>query len=203
MGLASIGVHAESWFQFEAGIGANTYQTMGDGTWYQEGAPYSKLRLTFPAVEVGARFNVVQRESWGVALHMDYVFLGRVASDCWCTPVDALYNTQTKQIAPSAIPLARYTGSGNAQGIALTVEPYLKRGAWRFGVEGGLFPYRPQWDETVSNWATTPGATPITIHAHTSNALRLGAVVGISVERGSFGMSLRHYFLQPFGAIGG
>lgn len=202
LALVSSIAHAGSWFQFEAGLGVDWFQTMGDGTWYQEGARYSHLKLVFPAAQAGLRYDLYEAADWGVALHADYVYLGNVQSNCWCTTNDADYNPNTKQTTSGAL-TAHFVGHGNAQGIALTVEPYLKRGAWRFGLEGGLFPYRPQWDETVSHWANSPTMQPITLYAHTTNKLQLGFVVGANIERGNFGLSLRHYFLQPFGTLGG
>ena len=200
---AAAQAHAEeSFFQVEAGLGVDRYQTMGDGTWNQEGAIYNHVKLVFPAAQVGVRFHVYETADWGIAAHSDLVYLGNAQSDCWCTTNDSDYSPNTKQTAPGAL-TAHFVGHGNATGLALTIEPYLKRGAWRYGVEGGVFPFRPQWDEEVSHWANSPGMTPVTLYAHTTNRLRLGFLVGASVERGNFGLSLRHYFLQPFGTMPG
>lgn len=201
LALASISAHAQSWLQFEGAVGVNAYQVT-DGTWNQEGAAYNHVKTVFPAAQLGARFNVWQRGDYGVTLHTDLVYLGRVSSDCWCTESDADYNLGTKHTTPGA-QTAHFVGHGNAIGVALTVEPYYTMGAWRFGVEGGLFPYRPQWDETVSNYVWNPAYPATTVCAHTTNSLQLGFLVGASVERGAFGVSLRHYFLQPFGTLGG
>jgi hypothetical protein len=95
---------------------------------------------------------------------------------------------------PIPVQNAQFIGNGNAQGVAFTIEPWMKYRGWRFGVEAGLFPYRPAWDETIYNWQGDLGA-PRTIHANTPHALQLGQVVGISVGRGRMRVSLSHYWL--------
>lgn len=176
----------------ELGAGVSWYHPLADGTWYQQGMPHD-LGLSAPALMAGFTGPVWQRESWGVDWHADYVYLARVHSSCLCTS-DENYNAKTRAEISNAttVPLAQYTGSGNAQGIALTLEPYVRYRGFRIGVEGGLFPYRPQWDETVTSVANL---SPYTIYAHTPHAIQLGEVVGVSVGRGPWSISYQHYFL--------
>jgi hypothetical protein len=178
--------HAESWFEFEGGIGANRYGYQGDGTWYQQAAQHeiSRNALAFSA---GARFNLYQAENWGVRAHVDYVNLGRAVTHCSCTS-DANYNFEAHAIVNKAGPYWQFNGSGTQQGIALTIEPYLRYQGWTFGVEGGLFPYRPDWNETVFIDGQQIGI-------NTPHKVQFGKVVGASVERGNLGVSYRHYWL--------
>lgn len=136
-------------------------------------------------------------ESWGIDWHVDYVSLGHVTSKCNCTPIDANYDTATKRMIanPVPVPNADFIGGGNAQGVALMLEPYVRYRGWRIGIEAGIFPYRPAWDETVYNWTIVPGVAPTTISAHTSHGVQLGRVVGVSIGRGPLSISYQHYWL--------
>ncbi|MFM0348015.1 hypothetical protein, partial [Paraburkholderia sp. RL17-347-BIC-D] len=63
------------------------------------------------------------------------------------------------------------------------------------GAEAGLYPYRPNWDVTVYNWAPGPGVPTSTIHADTPHAWQLGKVVGVSVGRSPLSLTYQHYWL--------
>jgi len=180
----------------ELGAGVSRYETQGDGTWYQEGMQHD-LGLSAPVLLGGLTGPLYTRESWGIDWHIDYVSLGHVSSQCECTPVDANYNTQTHSLIanPVPVPNADFVGNGNAQGVALTIEPYLRYRGWRVGVEGGLFPYRPNWNEVISNWSPGPGNKTGTITAETPHAWEIGEVMGLSVGHGPFSVAYQHYFL--------
>lgn len=179
----------------ELGAGAAWYGTKGDGTWYQQGMPHS-LGLSAPALLAGFTGPLWQRESWGIDWHVNYVYLGHVESDCVCTPMDQNYSPVTHQkLNLYNVQDAQFVGNGNAQGIALTLEPYFRYRGWRVGVEAGLFPYRPSWDEMIYNWAPGPGIATSTITARTPHAVQIGKIVGISVGRGPLSISYQHYFL--------
>lgn len=188
--MFAISAHAQSWFQFEAGLGVNQYSHMSDGNWYQQGAMYS-LDTRSIAYSAGLRFNLYDAGSWGVRAHVDYVNLGHIGASCQCTS-DENYNVSAHSIMNPAGPYADYAGSGTEQGVALTIEPYVRRHGWTLGVEGGAFPYRPDWNETVSGGV---GLSPYVWHIGTPHALKLGAVIGFNIERANLGISYRHYWL--------
>jgi len=188
--LVTTSAHA---VDFELGAGVSTYQAQGDGTWYQQGMPHN-LGLSAPVLMAGFAGALYASNNWGVDWHVNYVSLGHVSSDCTCTPIDENYSTKLHQkLNLYDVPDARFVGNGNAQGVKFTLEPYFKYKGWRFGVEGGLFPYRPSWVVQVSDWAV--GGTPTTLTVGTPHAIQLGGVVGASVSRGNFALSYQHYFL--------
>ena len=193
-------VHADSvsdYLNFEIGAGVSKYSLLGDGIWIQQGMEHS-LGLSAPVLSAGFTGSIWQRDSWGIDWHVDYVYLGHVSSQCECTPVDANYNLSSHTIKspmPVPVPNANFVGNGNAQGVALTLEPYLRYHGWRIGLEGGLFPYRPAWDVSVYGWSDTPGLPTKTVQAHTPRGIRIGSLVGLSVGRGPLSVSLQYYFL--------
>lgn len=199
LGCAAASAQADSitdYVHLELGAGITQYRVAGDGRWFQEGMPHS-LNLSAPALMAGFTGPLWRRNDWGVDWHVDYVSLAHVSSQCECTPLDSNYSLQTHRLIanPVPVPNANFVGNGNAQGIALTLEPYYLTRGWRFGVEGGLFIYRPAWDETVYNWSPAPGVEPTTIQAHTPNGPQVGGVLGVSVGRGPWSVAYQHYFM--------
>lgn len=180
---------------FEVGSGINVYQKQGNGTWYQEGQPYSTSTRS-PVLIAGLAGSVYSTQSWGIDWHVRYVNLGKTSADCMCTPMDENYSIpQKKKLNLYDVQDARFVGNGNVQGVALTLEPYWMHKGWRFGVEAGPWFYRATWDETISNWAPGPGVPTRTISASTNRAIRVGAVVGASVSRGNLTVAYHHYFM--------
>lgn len=190
--MAPLAAHAVS---FEAGVSATNYGLQGDGTWYQQGMPHVLNTKSF-GLSLGVTGSLYIRGNWGVDYHIDYANLGHVSSSCTCTPIDSNYDTHAHGIVSNPVPVANATfvGNGNAQGVAFTLEPWVKYRGWRFGIEGGLFPYRPAWDEVIYNWQGDLGPAR-TITASTPHALQLGYVVGVNVGRGNMTVGLKHYFL--------
>jgi hypothetical protein len=192
--LAPIAAHAVS---FEAGISSAQYATQGDGTWYQQGLPHVLNTHTY-GFSAGFTGELYSRGAWGVDWHVDYVNLGHVSSSCKCTPMDENYDTKTHSLVANPAfdaPLATFVGNGNAQGIAFTVEPWFKYRGLRFGLEAGLFPYRPAWDEAIYNWQVDPNTAPQTLHVSTPHGVQLGQVIGVNVASGATTWSIKHYFL--------
>jgi hypothetical protein len=190
--LAPLAAHAVS---FEAGVSSTNYGTASDGQWYQQGMPHVLNTHTY-GFSFGLTGDVWSRGSYGVAYHVDYVNLGHVSSTCSCTPIDSNYDTHTHSIVPNPVPVpnAQFIGSGSAQGVAFTLEPWVKYRGFRFGLEAGLFPYRPAWNETIYNWQGDLGPAR-TVTANTPHALQLGQLVGLSVGQGNLTVSLKHYWL--------
>lgn len=187
--------HAQSWFQFEAGIGESFFSTRGNGVWYQEGFPYS-LKLNFPAIEAGITGDLYQRDYWGISYHLDYVWLGRVSSDAWATS-DENYD-QTRHTCIRACTgsnrLARFVGTGTAQGVYLTIEPHLDYKGWRLGVEAGPFLNISRWTETVYDWnAHTVDGGPNVFQVHNNAAPQLSWVLGTSIAYKSFTLTYQYF----------
>lgn len=187
--------HAESPVSLEIGIQSGRYGTQGDGTWYQTGMPHV-LNIHSYGFTAGLTGALIEREKWGINWHVDYVNLGHISSTCDCTPIDENYNAHTHELVSDPIPVAnaQFVGNGNAQGVAFTLEPYYRLNNWRFSVEGGFFPYRPAWDETIYNWQVQPGLSQ-TLHVSTPHAIQLGAVAGVGVSWKNSSVFLRHYWL--------
>lgn len=196
LALASVGAHAQDWFQFEAGIGGSAYNKGQDGLWYQAGFEH-KLQLTAPAVEVGITGDLYAARNWGIAYHADYAWLGTIHTDAQAVPLDANYNAQTKGCNGPCLPLARYRGTGHEAGFALTLEPYYKVGAWRWAVEAGPFIHRTVWADDVTNiYYSHTQTTPISMQLVSSDGWRVGAVVGASVGYGNLTLAYQHFFTK-------
>ena len=133
LGCAAVSAHAESFFQFEAGIGGSAYSRGPDGLWIQDGFEH-KLHLTAPAIEIGLTGDLLSRPKWGIAWHADYVWLGTVHTQGLATPSDANYNLKTKSCNGPCWPMANFLGSGHNSGFILTLEPHYDVNGWRFGV---------------------------------------------------------------------
>ncbi|MCK4121362.1 hypothetical protein HFK83_03120 [Ralstonia pseudosolanacearum] len=199
MAAVVVATGAQAEVHFELGVGVTKYRTGPDGLWYQQGqAPYLDLRS--PMVSAGLTGPIYSRGSWGIDWHANYVNLGHSSVQCLCTPRDENYSTASHQkLNAYDVPDANFQGNGNAQGVALTVEPYIVRSGWRFGLEAGPFIHRNAFDEVIGNWKVDPNAAPQTLTVSTSRRLSIGSVVGVSVGRGNFRVSYKHYFMPQRG----
>lgn len=196
LAACAVSAHAAS---LEVGAGAARYEPLGNGIWYQEGFEH-KLDLQSPAFMVGATGDLTP----GVAWHVDYVYLGRASVDSWDTPVDANYAPQNANHCNGAcLPLVHVQGAGTVQGIAATLEPHVDLSGWRFGVEAGPFLFFPTWSMSVPNWVAATGNRGNTDWQSTADGNlywqsgyrpQIGGVVGLSIQRGAWGLSYRHYF---------
>lgn len=187
---------AESWFQYEAGVGATMYQTE-DGRWYQQGMAQSEVHSTNVAFSLGVTGPLVTRGKWGVDWHVDYENLGRAAASCWCTPNDENYNPHSHTYNPNVLPapLAYFTGNGRSYGFALTLEPYYWVKGVRVGVEAGAYINHESWDEDVSHWASNWNM-PLEHNTISLDKWAVAPVVGVNVGNGKWTVSYRHYFLS-------
>lgn len=177
--------HAQSFFRIEAGLAVTHYQTE-NGRWYQNGMPDNKVTSTVPSFTLGLTGPVVSRGAWGVDWHADYVNLGRAAASCQCTVSDADYQQHV-----AGAPTEYYTGSGRAQGVALTLEPYRYYAGLRWGLEAGAYVYHAAWNESVTGW---PAGGPM-IHLSESH-WSVAPVAGVSVGNRDWTLNYRHYLLR-------
>jgi hypothetical protein len=183
---------AESWFQFEAGIGGSAYQRAGDGLWVQNGFEH-QLNLTAPAIEAGIAVNVAQWQRVGITLHANYEWLATVHTQSMATPSDANYNVKTQSCNGPCWPLADYMTSGHDYGFALMVEPHYDLGNWRFGVAGGPYLHKSPFSVDVTNWVSSPTATPINLHVENNAGWQLGYVIGANISYKNFGLAYRYF----------
>jgi hypothetical protein len=188
--------HAESWFQFEAGVGATHYDTQ-NGRWYQEEMPQNQVSRDNFAFQLGVTGNLIERAKWGIDWHADYVSLGRAAASCMCTPYDQNYNTNTNQyVEKFPAPLAYFTGSGNAQGVELSVEPFYKiNSRFRVGLDLGAYVNYWKWTENVDNWALSDSA-PTQHLSLSGSGIGVVPVAGLTVSDRNVSLSYRHFFMS-------
>jgi hypothetical protein len=93
------------------------------------------------------------------------------------------------------MPNAEYDGVGGAQGVKFSANGYRFFGGWKMGIISGLFPYRPQWRESVYGWALSYDQPRIDGIHRTPLTWRLGEMVGISMQHGAILLSMEHYWL--------
>lgn len=192
LGCAAAAAHAESFFQYEAGIGGSAYNRGSDGLWVQDGFQH-KLDLTAPAVEGGLTGDLYSAAKWGVAWHLDYAWLGSIHTQGLAVP-DANYNLVTKRCVGTCLPFADFVGSGHDQGFLATVEPHYDIGEWRFGVEGGPYFHRSAWVVDATGQVNFVGQAPGSSHFVSQSGWHMGYVAGVSAEYKRF--SLRYQFFN-------
>lgn len=139
---------------FEVGAGVAQYVPMPNGFWYQKGLPY-ELKLTAPALQ----FGVAVPLSDYLDLHLDYVYLGKVRSDAIGT-TDANYDLVNHKCIGTCVKKSRFIGRGDVHGIKLSIEPHIMWRGIRFGIEAGIFAYKPSWHITAIHRAAENGYQP-------------------------------------------
>ena len=186
---ASISAHAA---QIEVGAGVAQAQTT-NGLWYQNGFEHT-LKTRSPAFMVGVTGAISPRYSW----HVDAVDLGSYSVNSWDTPNDANYSGHGYR--GNALPLANYIGSGSVYGIAATLEAHT-RGVWQAGIEAGPFLYHATWNLQVPDWYPSAQVRPLVFQqsgpiqpiSYSQSHWQIGYVIGATVRRGPWAVSLRMY----------
>jgi hypothetical protein len=213
LAFASVGAHAESWFSFEAGVGASSYTRDGPGIYYSPGFKYSAPVNAF-AFRVGVVSTVIDAKPRsfvpGLRIHADYLNFGGIkwssdspqdSSDFTDRGMVGGYDPKAKAcINHTCGQMSDFESFGRIQAIALTLEPYwaLKNG-WTVGVEVGPALYRDTW--VTSATVLTDGfklGPPGTVHHLTTEPkLHMGTVVGASVSKGPFSVRYTYIFARP------
>ncbi|MFA5897795.1 MAG: hypothetical protein WC829_01650 [Hyphomicrobium sp.] len=178
--------------QIEVGAGVAQAQTT-NGLWYQNGFAHS-LKTRAPAFMVGLTGAISPHIGW----HIDAVDLGRYSVNSWDTPNDANYSGHGYR--GNALPLANYIGSGSVYGIAATLEAHTS-GAWQAGIEAGPFLYHATWDLRVPDWYPSVEVRPFVFQqsgparpiSYSQSHWKIGYVVGATLRRGAWALSLRMY----------
>jgi hypothetical protein len=177
---------------FEMDVGSAHYDKKADGYWYQEGFQNS-LQLTPTAVEIGVTGDLWRRRSYGLAYHIDWVYLGAVRTQAMATPDDANYDVSTKKCNGKCLPLANFVGSGHDQGFLFSVEPYVVVDGWRLGAEIGPYLHKPLFSEVVYNWQPNPNAPQQTVYARNMNRWVWSSMYGLSIGHNNFTLSYQYF----------
>jgi len=200
---------AETWFQFESGIGA-TYGEKSDGRWYNGGLPNS-TGTTAPSIRLGLQFNALEPDGWvpGVKLHLTYNWLGNynwtaLAAEDQDAGHTYGYNPSTRHCNNNNCGSERvFHTTGWTQDIALTVEPYWNIGnGWHVGMEVGPVVYISKMDSSATNLTESRfGAAGAVENFHHRQSPALGAMAGVSLGKGP--LSLRYdYTYTPYHSSG-
>ena len=187
LALSISSAKAESWFHFEAGIGAAHISDMGDGVWVQQGAPGNHEKKTSLALMAGVTGQIYAHGNWDLRYHADYVYLGEYSASVLGVPDDQ-YDPRAHQIVHFAGErYSPFNGHGHAQGVPLTLDVGYTTHGWRFGAEAGPWVYWQTWHESLYDLADQWDNL-----SHRSVA-QVGFVAGASVERGPLSLSYRYY----------
>lgn len=179
LATASLSVHAESFFQVEAGLGAAHTKDVGDGTWIQYQMPHEE-KLNSPVYVVGVTGPVFVKGVFSLRYHIDYTYIGNITAGCVCVS-DADYSNHHY-----ASETHRFSGFGHIQGVSFTLEPGYEWHGFRFAVEAGPWIFWETWHE----YNDTPWGPDHLSHKATP---QLGWVAGASVSRGPFTLAYRYY----------
>jgi len=205
--------HAESFFQFEAGVGITSAVKLGDGMYFSRGFSHDTPNGSYGG-RVGIVFNAIEARprSWvpGLRAHLTYLNFGKVrwssvnpqdAADFAGTGTPGGYNIATQTCNDNNCgTLRRFDSTGGIQAIALTAEPFWDVGSgWQFGVEFGPALYRSTWTSVataMSDGRFGPAGTEETL-SHNPH-IQVGALAGASVSRGRYALRL-DYLYAPVG----
>jgi hypothetical protein len=166
---------AHAW-DFEVGAGVAQYVPMPNGFWYQKGLPY-EMHLTAPALQVGVAANLLPH----LDIHLDYVYLGQVSSDAIGTTDDNYSAAKQGCIGPCT-KKSRFIGHGDVHGVKLSLEPHYTWRGIRFGVEAGIFAYKPAWHETMIDRLAVDGYRDGQVYDMSHNArIQTSPMFGASI----------------------
>ncbi|WP_060274775.1 hypothetical protein [Burkholderia ubonensis] len=204
---------AESWFQFESGVGASIYTRQGQGAYYSPPFPY-KAPTIAPAFRVGVQINAWHPDHWrpGVRFHADYINFGKVSWDALSPQDEGDFTARGMRggydmggrgcIENNCGQMSRFESYGRIQSVAFTVEPYWNLGGgWTVGVEAGPAISRTTWmtHATVLNDGFKLGP-PGTVHTlSTSPKLSVGIITGASVSYKAFTLRYNYLFGRSSG----
>ena len=185
-----ISAHAESWFQFEAGLGVACINDQGDGVWIQQGAPNNHEQTTTPALLLGVTGPLYARGALDLRWHVDYVYLGEYSASVDGVP-DEFYDPVHHEVLPEWSQTgARYSpfnGHGHLQGVPVTLDVGYTWNGWRFGVEAGPWLYWQTWHESLygldNEWHDLSHKTQV----------QVSYVVGANVSHGNLSLSYHFY----------
>jgi len=209
LALASANSSAQSWFQFEAGLGVTSAQKVGDGIYYSRGFSHDTPNGSYGG-RVGVVVNLVDAPARsftpGVRLHVDYYNFGKVRwssmnpqdeADFTSIGQQGGYNVKTGTCIDNNCGVFRkFDSTGGIQAIAFTVEPYWNvGGAWQLGIEGGPALFRSTWTSVataLSDGRFGPAGTQEALQHQPK--IQLGAIAGVDLFRGPVGMQVAYLY---------
>ncbi len=168
--------------RFEIGAGYSVGKPMANGTWRQNGNPYT-MHTNGPTWYAGVAGHPYHWLAW----HADYVNLGSYSENSWDT-TDQAYGAGCR--GPNCGWWGQFVGSGHSQGIRVTVGPDFSAGHWHISLQGGPFFYISMWSVTV--YPSTGGQFTAT-HM---NRVQVGDVVDASVRYQAFALTLSRYLMR-------
>jgi hypothetical protein len=177
--LALLAGAAQATPQFDVGLGLSAAELAPNGTWYQEGHPYT-TKLNTPGAMLG--FSDKFNDDWKWNAH--YVHLGTKRGDALACDRDEHYSG-TGDCGPVGN-VARYLSAGSGNGLAFTAERTVGISGYaasrvRIGLEAGPYVYRPKNFVRVDGWNATPDSEPQTIYKINTRRYQVGYVVGVNV----------------------
>lgn len=184
--------------EFEGGIGIAKTSPQPNGTWYQEGFPYT-MDLTKKAFYIGVKHKVAPNAS----VHIDYVNFGVLHVDAIATPVDSNYNSLNKPPCNGpCVAESRFVSSGRNDGIKLAVNwsPWSVNQEG-FGVISGVILSNQGWDTTVYNWKQSADSPGITIYNHIKREWVLRPMFGVAYKMDQWEVRLEKYFNKPYSSV--
>lgn len=203
---------AESWFQFEAGVGITSAVKLGDGMYFSRGFSHSTPNGSYGG-RVGVVMNVLDGRPRsfvpGLRIHAFYANFGKVrwssvnpqdAADFDGTGTAGGYNIATQTCNDNNCgAMRRFDSTGGIQAVAVTLEPFWNVGyGFQLGLEAGPALYRSTWVSVataLSDGPFGPAGTQETLQH--SPHVQLGAIAGVSVVRGPFAVRLDYLFAPP------
>lgn len=205
--LAATGVHAESFFQIEAGLGVAHSQAGADGLWRWD-TKNPVMHDTVIVPRIGLQMNISEPDRWipGVRAHLFYVNYGSVhwsgiaGQDPDAGHTFGFDHTTGTCFNNNCGLMRRFVSTGAMQAFALTVEPFYRFGnGWTVGLEAGPAAFRSTWTATATNLTTndTFGAAGAVEVYQRKPRWQFGQMVGASVSKGNF--TLRYEYLRAPG----
>lgn len=191
LALCAMTAHA---VEFEAGLGVAQTQRQDNGTWYQEGFPYS-LDLTKKAFYLGVREQITPT----VSAHVDYVNFGILHTDAIAT-TDDNYDPVAHGCKGTCVAQSHFVGSGRSDGLKVAAQ-WMPGGDKGFGLIGGVFLFKPSWKVTVYDWTLAYDMPPRTIQHSIQSRWTLRPVIGVSYRIDRFDLRLEHYFNKPYDSV--
>lgn len=175
--------------RIEAGVGMSRTNPQPNGTWYQEGFPYT-LDLTKKSFYLGLREQITPT----VSAHINYVNFGVLHADAMATPVDANYDPVSQSCIGPCVAQSHFVGSGRSDGVKFALQ-------WNpngFGLIGGLFVFKPRWQTTVYNWTWAADVPTRTIEHSIKSQWVVRPVIGVAYRKDAWEMRLEQYFNKPY-----
>ena len=172
-------VHSE----VEVGVGVSSFTKNSNGFWYQDGFDHT-LKMNYPNISIGGNWSVHPN----LNVRLGYQYLGKVTSTALASASDENY-AQWQQGKEKIWPLSRWNGSGDVQGLYLTLNPSYRYGPYVFQGEVGGWLYRPTWEVDIPDWIANPEDTPHHVYVSHKTRAQYSMIYGFGVSRDNWTLS--------------